>query len=377
MGGALFLSAASAETIQTPAAANLRHGPKCKFGQLRGPAAGDKLGSAVTQSQATHYQLATFYVVPSGVPYEGTVHNRLVEATKDIVAWYQCASGGLTWDLAFPETVKPYFAQQTREYYRDHGDWWGSLLSEMASQGLPIWSPGTVTALWARGAGFWAGAAQGCDSQCGIALLGVEIFPEFNQPEWSGAECPADAVGGAAFPCTPVGAYAHELGHTVGLPHPYDFAATREFAFHSIMQTHWNYPTFAPPWESPWGFLTLERQVLRLNPFLHSDIDLYQTHADCDVVNLPVTGAIPRTRFHLKARDLTVDTRNKTKNATLFYWTFGDGGVSNLFNAVHTFVQPGTYSISLRASSPESMIGVAAVEVDVAADHHPGGGPKD
>jgi hypothetical protein len=322
--------------------------------------------SGVTAQGA--YRLAVFYVVPSDIQYEPLVHERLIDATRDMQAWYQCASGGLTWQLAFPEAVRVYAGDQTREYYRDHGDWWGSLLEEMASKGLPIWSTGTVTAIWARGAGWWAGAAPSCGLQCGVALFGVEGFPEFNNPAWSGGVCPG-GVGGAAWPCTPVGAFAHELGHTLGLPHPFDVAETRADAFHSLMQTHWNYPTHAPPEESPWGFLTLERQAIRTSPFMHQRVDLVQRHPTCAAVNLPPAGPAPVADFTVRADGLSISLTDRSAGATLWYWTFGDGAVSNDANPVHAYARPGTYTVELRVSSADAMVAVARKSVAV------GGGP--
>ncbi len=317
-----------------------------------------------TEPSAMEHTLAVFYVVPSDIPYEESIHQRIIDATLDIQGWYQCATGGLTWKLAFPEVVQVYFAEQTREYYLNNGNWWGSLLGEMGSGGLPIWSPGTVTAIWAHGAGWWAGGAQGCGAECGVALFGVEVFPEFNNPEWSGGECPG-GQGGAAWPCTPEGAFAHELGHTVGLPHPFDVPETREHAFHSVMQTHWNYSDFAQPSESPWGFLTLERQRIRPNRFMHSDITLFQSHPSCDVVNLPPNGPSPTAAFEIAIEGLTVSLTNTSEGATLFYWTFGDGEVSNDVNPLHTYVEPGAYVVTLRSSSDNSMIDRVDLETNV------------
>jgi PKD repeat protein len=164
-------------------------------------------------------------------------------------------------------------------------------------------------------------------------------------------------VGVSAFPCTPLGAFGHELGHALAsLPHPFDVAQTRDVAFHSIMQTHWNYPTFATESARPWGFLTAERQALRASPFLKKDVVLFQPH-DCEVVNLPVTGEAPVVRFRLKARDLTLSVKDNSKQATLLYWTFGDGSVSNseVKSLVHVYENPRTYTVTLRASGDASM----------------------
>ena len=336
---------------------------RSKHERLPDPPRSSNLSS---EQPAAEHALAVFYVVPSDVAYERSVHQRIIEATQDVHAWYQCASGGLTWKLAFPEIVRVYFADHTREFYRDNGNWWGSLLAEMGSKGLPIWSPGTVAAVWARGAGFWAGAAQWCGIDCGVALLGVEMFPEFNRSEWSGGTCPGE-VGVGAWPCTPDGAYAHELGHTVGLPHPYDVPSTHDDAFHSVMQTHWNYPNFAFGSESPWGFLTLERQTLRSNPFMHTDIDLFQLHPGCDVVNLPSSGEAPIADFQLDADGLVLSTTNLSQGGSLYYWTFGDGSVSNELNPIHTYGQSANFPVALRVSGDNSVIDLAQGEAALGA----------
>jgi hypothetical protein len=142
-------------------------------------------------AETLSHELAVYYVIPSDISYEETVYQALIDVTLDIQAWYQCASGGLTWKLAYPEVVRTYSALHPRQYYVDNGNWWGSLLGEMGEAGLPVWQTGMVTGFGARGAGFWGGGAQcGGEGDCGIALMGVELFPEFNNPEWSGGDCP-------------------------------------------------------------------------------------------------------------------------------------------------------------------------------------------
>ena len=95
-------------------------------------------------------------------------------------------------------------------------------MTEMYHNGELIWAIDTVTTVWARGAGWWAGAAQGCEGDCGLALLGVSLFPEFNDPTFTPGDCPG-GVGVTSWPCTPEGAYAHELGcghaHAGQAPH--------------------------------------------------------------------------------------------------------------------------------------------------------------
>jgi hypothetical protein len=321
------------------------------------------------------FKIAVYYVIPSDLEFEQAVYDRLVESTLDIQPWYQCATGGVTWELAFPEVVRVYLADKTREEYNTGvpAAYFGTITAELESKGLAN-TPGTILGLWARGGPLDAYGAQGCGVQCGAAFVNIEIFPEFNKPEWTaGKTCPA-GQGVAAFPCTPVGAFAHELGHAFGLPHPFDVAETHDVAFHSLMQTHWNYPDFASGVsEDPWGFLTLERQTLRKNPFLKKDVALIQPH-DCDVVNLPDAGPPPRVNFRERLRGLTLTVQNQTRFPTrqakgdpLYYWTFGDGTVSNddSKRLLHQYQQAGTYPVTLRASGKEAVIDLIQHQVTV------------
>jgi len=346
---------------------------------------GTRMNSATAQNSA--YRLAIYYAVPADIPFDPAVFERIQAASRDIQAWYQVATGGVTWELAFPEVVRVYNAQYPRQFYQATGNWWGSLLPEMGSAGVPIWSPGTVAVIWAHGAGWWAGSAQGCGIDCGVVLLGVELFPAFNNPAFSGGACPdPDGEGVEAWPCVPVGAYAHELGHTLGLIHPSDDPATALVAGHSIMQTHWNYPDEASPAERPWGFLRSERESLFPNPFMKSGIDLTQIHQDAEIaVNLPASGPTPLADFAVEVIGDEARFTNTTQGASRYYWTFGDYQVSNEVAPTHRYAKPGSYSVTLRASSAQAMMDVVRhsiviegppVVIEVPIDIKPGSCPN-
>ena len=334
----------------------------CRYGSLPVPG----IPGASAPAAAGSHSLALFYAVPTDVPYNPAVLARIKLAAADVQAWYQCTAGGMTWEFAYPETVRVYNAQRDRLYYKNNGDWWGSLLGEMGGAGLPIWSSGTICGIWAHGAGWWAGAAQFCGVNCGTALLGVEVFPEFNNPTYSGGTCPV-GTGVFAWPCTPEGAFAHELGHTLGLPHPADVPATSNDAPHSVMQTHWNYPSHAPAAERPWGLLSLERQALLANPFMKWGLSVKQTYPGCDIVNLPVAGAAPVAAF---TRDTsqppdTFRGINTSTGATYAYWMFGDGANSNTTDGLHTYSTSGPFTVTLRAMASNAMMDSSAAPITV------------
>ena len=304
-------------------------------------------------------KVAVYYVVPKDAAYSQAEYDAIRKASREIQAWFQINTGGVTYTFAYPDTVIFYQGLQNTSYYQQ--DWWGRLLSEMQQQGVPIWQTGTVASLWIKtgqpgGIGL---GAQWCNSYCGVAMAGVENFPEFNQ---SGI-CPNNP-GGFMWPCVPHATMAHELGHAFGLPHPVDAEETHEVAYHSIMQTHWNYPNIAPPNESPWGLLTVERTKLWANPFFQEGISLRQMY-DADVVNLPITGQAPVISINHKVKGKTITLTNNTSGAQLYYWTFGDGTVSNEQSPSHTYSQPGTYTVALRASSATGMTALQEFTVEV------------
>lgn len=313
------------------------------------------------------YKLAVYYVLPADVSFDAAVLAELKDASLDIQSWYQVATGGLTWEWAFPDIARVYEGRDSRAHYVENGNWWGSLLPEMGDAGLPIWEPGIVTALWAQGAGWWAGGAQGCEGDCGVVLLGVELFPQFNNPAWSGGTCPdSTGRGGDAWPCTPEGAYAHELGHTLGLPHPYDDPVTAPYAFHSLMQTHWNYPDEARGDESPWGFLSSERQRIRGNPFMKVGLSLAQRYESLDiVVNLPPAGAPPFASFEFEVRDNMVTFVDLSQGEDLHYWVFGDAAVSNAASPTHRYREAGTYGVRLWVSNAQGLLSMSQRSVQI------------
>lgn len=301
-----------------------------------------------TQSHASTNRVAVIYVLPKDAPYSDAEYKAILKVMREIQAWYQLNTGGVTFTFSYSDTVQVYRCKQETSYYQS--DWWGKLLPEMQQQEQPIWQNGTVASLWVKsGNPYGIGlGAQWCDGYCGVAMAAIENFPDFNK-NYSGG------VGVDAWPSVPHGMMAHELGHAFGLPHPAETPGRKKVANHSMMQTYWNYPSYAPPAEQPWGFLTLERQTLQANPFMQKYIRLKQTY-DAEPVNLPITGPLPKVKFEDREEDLTAHLRNKSTGANLFYWTFGDGEVSNYTSPTHTYRKAGTYTLTLRGSAKNGMM---------------------
>ncbi len=124
------------------------------------------------------------------------------------------------------------------------GDTWGKVLSEVSLRGF---SPGDETdphmvVIFCKGAGGFAGGAQWFGSAGGgMCMLGdfaLDSFSERVPPEWVTWWTGVDRQTGAT---------AHEMGHTLGLPHP-DIAnpdSGQEDWEYTVMGAWWNWPDFA------------------------------------------------------------------------------------------------------------------------------------
>lgn len=61
----------------------------------------------------------------------------------------------------------------------------------------------------------------------------------------------------------------------------------------------------------------------------------------------------PTVAFDYIVDQLAVSFANRTKNAVTWSWSFGDGGGSTARNPDHTYDEPGTYTVTLTATSSE------------------------
>jgi PKD repeat protein len=62
-------------------------------------------------------------------------------------------------------------------------------------------------------------------------------------------------------------------------------------------------------------------------------------------------GDIPSAAYTYTVNNNTVNFTNTSLNSTNFTWDFGDGNSSSTANPQHTYTNPGTYTISLTAST--------------------------
>lgn len=73
--------------------------------------------------------------------------------------------------------------------------------------------------------------------------------------------------------------------------------------------------------------------------------------ASCSVVDSVTIGVWPRSQasFSNTATALSVQFTNTSQNTSSYTWNFGDGNTSTSPNPVHTYAQPGSYTVKLIA----------------------------
>lgn len=311
-----------------------------------------------TREAADAGKVAVYYVVPKDATYSQEEYEAVKKISRELQAWFRANTGGVTYTFASPDTVIVYNSRHQTDYYA--ADWRNLLLTEMQEQGEPVFENGTVASVWVKSQeqdGLMLGA-PGCGGACGVAMAAIENIPAFN------ANCPG-GTGEGAYPCVPHGVMGHSLGHAFGLVHPYNVEETKDVAGLSLMQTYWNYPGTAVEGQQPWGLLTTERNHLQESIFFQQGVPtppLYEPN----LVNLPATDAAPDIVLDVETDSLTVVFTNSTPDATLFYWTFGDGSTSNEQSPSHTYQRGGSYTVTLYASSDSAVITRQTLEVQLA-----------
>ncbi|MEM0992760.1 MAG: LamG-like jellyroll fold domain-containing protein [Bacteroidota bacterium] len=308
------------------------------------------------------FYVQPFYLITSDYNYVQAEYDTIVSAMEEIQAWYQVATGGKTFRLGNQGDPIVVNLPNTSVYYEE--DYWTRILDDLTTLGYTNFQSGVINLHWIKGGGGVALGAQACGSNCGTGMVGMDLFPTFNTQQFF--SCPNASGGVAAYPCTPLGAAAHELGHCFGLPHPIDRIETSAVANHSVMQTHWNYPyNYAPAGESPWGFLSLERQTLLRNPFFCDNVDVKIEYDEKPIVNLPNLGSFPFADFTFTMLGGNVIFENISLDSEIDYWTFGDETGSNLTNPIHTFGSATTYEVRLRVSNSEAMMDMYYMPIQI------------
>lgn len=313
------------------------------------------LSEVRSQHRVEYYYLYTTEFSPDQDEMEA-----ISAALFDVQAWYQVATGGLTFIISNPNAPIVMALQHNSAYYSSN--FVGIIYEEIYNNGGPLDEEGEVIKLFfVKGGGGMAAGANACNFTGGTAWIGMDIFPEFNTGDYF--DCPG-GVGGDAWPCTPLGAIAHELGHTFSLPHP-DTYNPLDIALHSVMQSHWFYPYYyATEDEAPWSILSVERETVQGCPFLTiTDILIPQPYDELPVCNLPANGSTPTAEFSYSTNGTEVTFENESNGAFLYYWTFGNGDVSTEENPEYDFGEDGIYDVRLRATGTNGMMDLALVQV--------------
>lgn len=319
--------------------------------------------SGVVSAQGTH-TVQTYYLISSDYSFVSEEYNEIISAMKEVQGWIQVQMGGMTFTLENPDDPIVVELPNSSAYYED--DYFGLIQEAMEFAGYLPFEQGKINVYFIKGGGGVALGAQGCGVDCGLAMIGMDIFPQFNTGQFF--DCPT-GVGVQAWPCTPLGAITHEIGHCAGLPHPIDVPSTAAFAAHSVMQTHWNYPYHhATTSESPWGLLSIERLTLMDNPFFTSGQNIKPSYEEAPIVNLPDVGLAPVANFNYAVSDKTVTLTNTSQTDFLNYWTYGNGEATHEQSPTYTFDDYGVYTIRLRVLGLNGMMDMKEVVVELEPD---------
>lgn len=290
------------------------------------------------------FKVHAYYVIPADKNFDQDNATRVWRALLEMQRWYQTATGGLTFELLDEENLmEVYVTDNPASFYED--DWWNLLLEEMKARGEPIQSKGTIAIIWIEGISQISDNATAlggtsCEGLCGAALL------------------PISTIIAPTWPPVDLGISLHEMGHTFGLNHPVEISdlplpPEEELILYSVM----NQATVRMgKTNDEHGFLTNEKATLINSPFLKREVAGYQDYWQTNIINFPVTGAIPDPEIVVDIQGgRTVSFRTNIDDALLYYWYFSDGTISNQASPVHEFAISGLYNVTLMVTDKNFM----------------------
>jgi hypothetical protein len=223
-------------------------------------------------------QVHLVYLVPSDKTVQSSYIEGLERGAKHLQVWWKNTMGnGKTFTLASP-VVEVFQTDHAAAWYsRVRGetastlDYWYNLMDDAyAYAGAYSGDPDNVWLVYLD-------AQPRCDSITG-AVATFAGFPANDLRGLAGLStipvCP-DGMPEAPMPCRWVGGMGHELGHTIGLPHPSGCEPYTSSCPNEALMW-WGYTTYPAA-----TFTAADLATLNSSPFIATETEIPATSCDC------------------------------------------------------------------------------------------------